>query len=414
MSRPYHKKPFSVAFLSAPLLAFALVAPSTVSAIPLIDGLGGPAGYGELAMLPNDDGSSNQLNLPFEVNFFGNTYNSFFINTNGNITFNAPVRSYTPSPFPISNQPMIAPYWADVDTRCSTCGSVYVAAPNEDTTVVTWNDVGYYYQDSSRTNNFQLVLRNQNAGNFDVEFRYDRLEWTTGDASGGSGGLGGTPAQAGYDAGDGTNYFALPGSFTAAVLNLQDTSNVSTSTPGLWSFAIREGALPGETPDNPLMPVITNEGFVFDFNVDLNETVFVDPLVAIGYDYIVNSGPNFASVVLPTGIGDNLYDLWLFNTALGAFVDSGVDITGGDIYNFGSGGVDRFRILGIETSALLDPTDPTAFVTGLTFTAAGQVNMNQNPISIDTGTSSVPEPGTLLLLGSGLLGLGAAKRARRQ
>ena len=78
-------------------------------AVPLLNGFGGDRNYGDLAMLANDDGSSNLINLPFNINFFGNNYSQFYINNNGNITFNAPVGQYTPDAFPISNQPMIAP-----------------------------------------------------------------------------------------------------------------------------------------------------------------------------------------------------------------------------------------------------------------------------------------------------------------
>ncbi|MBA1446229.1 MAG: hypothetical protein M3H12_08765 [Chromatiales bacterium] len=100
--------------LAIGLLAFGIT--TSVQAIELLDGLGGNRGYGEQAMLPNDDGSSNLLDLPFNINFYGNEFSSFFINNNGNISFDNPISSYTPDPFPVANQPMIAPWWGDVDT----------------------------------------------------------------------------------------------------------------------------------------------------------------------------------------------------------------------------------------------------------------------------------------------------------
>ena len=200
----------SLGWIAAMGFCMTLVA-SNVQAIQLLtfNGLDN-GGFGDLAMFPNDDQSSNRLDLPFSVNFFGNVYNNFWVNNNGNITFEGPVGAYTPRPFPVSSNPMIAPFWGDVDTRCGTCGSVFVGAPNASTVMVTWNNVGYYPSNSSLTNNFQLILHDQGSGNFDIDFRYDRLEWTTGNASGGIGGLGGTPAQAGFDAGNSVDFFTLP------------------------------------------------------------------------------------------------------------------------------------------------------------------------------------------------------------
>ncbi len=396
------------------LVASLALAPLVAAADPILSGYGGPRGYGALAMTPNDDESSSRLNLPFTLNFYGTNYDTFFINNNGNVTFNGPVGTFTPRPFPVSNQPMIAPFWGDVDTRCSTCGGVYVASPNADTAVVTWDNVGYFSNHSNLLNTFQLVLRNRadtGAGNFDVEFRYGALQWTTGDASGGAGGVGGTPAQAGFDAGDSTNYFTLPGSRTAAVTNLQYSSNISPAVAGLWTFAIRSGTPPGSTPGNPIMPVIQDSSWLFNFNVGPNSgRIWIDPVVAIGYNYIVNSGPAIRTIVLPANIGDGMYDLWLFDTLTGAYYDSGVHIAGGTIYDFGVGGVTNFSIRGIELGAGLDPNNTAAFLTGLTFEGIGNVQMRMVPLTTTTGTG-VPEPGVLALVA---LGLGALRFTRRR
>lgn len=140
-----------IAFVLCAVTSFSVLTPSVVAAASLVNGLGGPEGFGQLAMGRNDDGSSSRLDLPFTVNFFGTSHSTFFVNNNGNLTFNGSLGRFTPNPFPIANQPMIAPYWADVDTRCSACGEVYVAAPNPDTLVVTWDGVGYFPSNATLT-----------------------------------------------------------------------------------------------------------------------------------------------------------------------------------------------------------------------------------------------------------------------
>lgn len=247
--------------------------PSAVTAAPLIGGLGGPAGYGVNNLPPNDDGSTPTAiditgAFPRGLRFFGMTFTSVWINNNGNITFGGPLPTYTPRAFPVASQRMIAPFWGDVDTRGdgrpARNGVYWDIRPGQFT--VTWHNVGYFYIHDDLQNDFQMILTPSpecGEGDFDVEFRYNRCEWTTGDASGGMGGFGGTPAQAGFDAGDSVNYYALPGSLTRDILNLCTTSNVGI--PGVWRFQIRGGELPCDGGGRPCMtgmPGICAEGTI--------------------------------------------------------------------------------------------------------------------------------------------------------
>ena len=66
-----------------------------------------------------------------------------------------------------------------------------------------------------------------------------KMQWTTGDNSGGYRGFSGTEALAGINAGDRTNYFAVPGSRTSSIINIARTSNVDI--PGVWIFQVGRG-----------------------------------------------------------------------------------------------------------------------------------------------------------------------------
>ena len=174
-----------------------------------------------LAMLPNDDNSSPLISLPFTFDFYGNTYNSVFINNNGNVSFQAPYITWSANSFPDSTYNMIAPFWADVDTRggydslgnsLGNGGSVwYKVTPTA--LIVNWDNVGYFNMHNDLVSSFQLIITNGSdslvSAGGNVSFCYQDMQWTTGDASGGFGGFGGTPATVGVNIGNGIDYFQV-------------------------------------------------------------------------------------------------------------------------------------------------------------------------------------------------------------
>lgn len=179
-----------------------------------------PDGNYSLAMEPNDDLSTDTIALPFTFNLFGNAYDTLWINNNGNVSFNGPWWTYTAAGFPDSNYAMVAPFWGDVDTRDTTFfdadttndvpnGSVLFRLTDH-ALYVNWVEVGYFSRHGDKRNSFQLIITDGTDpvipdGN-NVSFCYKDMQWTTGSASGGVGGFGGTPSTVGANRGNGTDF----------------------------------------------------------------------------------------------------------------------------------------------------------------------------------------------------------------
>ena len=212
---------------------------------------------------------------PGGIDFFGHNNTSLYINNNGNLTFNSPWSGYTPSSIAggISG-PIIAAFWADVWTYGPNAGT----SPGGHSTgsdlvwwdldavngvmTITWDDVAYY-SNGHLPNAFQIQLINEGYGNFDIVYRYESINWTAGNASGGSGGLGGTTARAGYNAQDGVHYFELPQSGNQAqMLALPDTPG-NTGIPGVDVFSVRSGGV--------VSVDLTDTGVIAFSDVDRND-----------------------------------------------------------------------------------------------------------------------------------------------
>ncbi len=176
----------------------------------------------------NDDGSSDLIQLPFTFNMYGTEYTSVYVNNNGNITFNGPLSGYTATGFP-TYTPMIAPFWGDVDTRGTGSDAVwYKVTPTA--LYVNYPGVGYYNSHYDKLNTFQVIITDGNdpvigIGN-NVAFYYEDMAWTTGSASGGNNGFGGTAATVGVNSGDNTNFFQI-GRFSQAGDNFVDAYDLN-------------------------------------------------------------------------------------------------------------------------------------------------------------------------------------------
>ena len=167
---------------------------------------------------------------------------------------------------------------------------------------------------------------------------------------------------------------------------------------------------PGSTPQNPILPTPTPgvPGFRFpNVSVVAGQTFFFDPDVAVGYDYAVTGGPLFSSVLIPAPLPQGDSDFLLELGGFGNFpLVAGTPF---DLLSVNPLGFSNFRISGIDTNELLDPTNPVAFVTGLEFTTAGTVNVTQTPI-IQNVPDPVRTPEPSSLIGLGILGGGLVVR----
>lgn len=233
------------------LASFLLATVSTSATAATVPGF-------DTSLLPTcDDCFTDAVPLGFAVNFFGVQRTQTFVSANGYVTFDSGQGDFTPEGLSAgySGQPIIAAFYADFDTRQG--GAIRYGAGmfgGRDAFGVTYDDVGVFGGSTDdKRNTVQLLLVERGdtgAGNFDIVFNYDQIEWETGSASDGSNGLGGTSAAVGYNAGTGNapgSFFELPGSRTpgsfldGAALSLVANSNVGV--PGRLVFNVRGGVV---------------------------------------------------------------------------------------------------------------------------------------------------------------------------
>lgn len=205
----------------------------------------------------------------------------------------------------------------------------------------------------------------------------------------------------------------IPISVTGAsgpVSTVPEAINNAGQIAGFWYSGADSNLSYGFIASPASLPIGTTSAgaFVFDTAVIPNVPIFIDPAVATGYDYAIGAGdPLFASVTLPIGIGDNF-----FTIAVGG---QSFTVAGGSVFDFTThgfaSGVATFEVTGIEIDAALNPSNPAAFVTELTFVGAGWFTGTQTPLV--TIVSAVPEPDARALFGLAAVLLVAMVRRRR-
>jgi hypothetical protein len=298
-------------------------------------------GFNSNTLPRNDDGFTGLVSTGLSLNFFGNTYTHLYVNNNGNVTFDLPLATFTPFNLTTTGRVIIAPFFGDVDTRNLATDAVTYSfgagsVDGRHAFGVNWLDVGYYNQRADKLNNLQLVLIDRSdiaPGDFDIEFNYDRIQWETGDASGGFNGLGGSSARAGFSNGTGApgTSFELPGSaVNGAFLDSNLTTglihnSLNSTQLGRYLFQVRNGVVVVNEP-----PVVAADNATV--TIDEGQTANTTGAVTDADGDTVALTASIGAVV---NNGDDTWS-WSFGATDGPTESQTVTISGDD----GEGGQD--------------------------------------------------------------------------
>ncbi|MCQ8848917.1 choice-of-anchor L domain-containing protein [Alteromonas stellipolaris] len=171
----------------------------------------------------------------------------------------------------------------------------------------------------------------------------------------------------------------------------------------------------GESEFTPLMPddgteTGSDSEFVFTLpEVEAGETIWFDPDVSTGYTYTAGNGGQFASVTAPTLLSVNDADGYLITITDSLGVEHTEALMAGQTLDFPFP-VTTFTLTGINEDLMLDPTDATAFVTGVSFENTGSYTVSQ--AAIITSTTSVPAPSSIAVFLLSLVGISIARRRK--
>ncbi|SDC66926.1 carboxypeptidase regulatory-like domain-containing protein [Actinokineospora iranica] len=129
---------------------------------------------GDTPVTLTGDDAATGITLPFGFFFYGRTYHSAFVTTNGHINFLARSTAFTNVALPALNAPNAAiyPFWDDLflDANSRVYTKTTGVAPNREF-VVEWRDATFYQATSTRVD-FEAVL----SENGEISLRYRGLD----------------------------------------------------------------------------------------------------------------------------------------------------------------------------------------------------------------------------------------------
>ena len=115
---------------------------------------------GDTPLALGGDDAAVQVDLPFAFTFYGQTYNTTYVATNGFVNFLGLDATFGNSPIPSTGTPngAIYPYWDDMfmDGESSAFTALLGSAPNRQF-VIEWRNLDYF-GDSSRRVDFEVIL----------------------------------------------------------------------------------------------------------------------------------------------------------------------------------------------------------------------------------------------------------------
>jgi gliding motility-associated-like protein len=146
------------------------------------------------------DCSSAPISFPgWTFELYGSTYDEFYINSKGMISFGGDVIDWTPTKFPEAEYNQIAGYWQDTDNR--SVGEIMYKVTQE-AVYVNYVEVGYYNNHYDLTNSYQIIITPNDGiigdGN-NAQVCYLDMNWAHGDIGGGGGCCGPDPGVTGAD-----------------------------------------------------------------------------------------------------------------------------------------------------------------------------------------------------------------------